>query len=103
MGPILGNDIIESATCMTALIGLYWWQKSFQTGMNHLSWLCLYSLHLLLQKCVFSILANSFSSRQKAALEDYTQLSIILCCSIISEKVTLFFHNCFLRVFVRII
>ena len=76
---------------MTAMIGLYWWKSHAEKFPN---WCCLYSLHLLLQT-VFSVLANSFSSRQEAALEDYSQLSIMLQYN--SEK---FF---FLRVFVRIV
>ena len=48
-------------------------QKSFQTGMNHLSWCSSAAV-----ECVLSILANSFSSRQEAALEDYIQLNVML-------------------------
>ena len=46
----------------------------------------LFKLVLLVQPssaaadCVFSILANYFSSRQEAALEDYIQLSVMLQC-----------------------
>ena len=56
-------------------------QKSFQTGMNHLSWCSSAAV-----ECVLSILANSFSSRQEAAVEDYIQLNVIIGCNIISEK-----------------
>ena len=58
-----------------------WWKSH---GEQFKTWLEAFKLILLVQPSsasaerVFSLLANSFSSRQESCLEDYVQLSVML-------------------------
>ena len=58
-----------------------WWKSH---GEEFTTWYESFKLVLLVQPSsavaerVFSILANSFSSKQESALEDYFQLSVML-------------------------
>ena len=58
-----------------------WWKSH---GEQFKTWLEAFKLIVLVQPSsasaerVFSLLANSFSSQQESALEDYIQLSVML-------------------------